>query len=63
MCDPSYQDVPKEKIPEFKNEKFFVKVIAGEAFGVKAVVNTRVPIQYLDFHTQKGAQFTHHVPE
>jgi len=63
MCDPYYQDVPKEKIPEFKTEKFSVKVIAGEAFGVKAVVSTHVPIQYLDFHANKGAEFTHPIPK
>jgi len=61
MCDPYYQDVPKEKIPEYKDPegRFFIRVIAGEAFGVKAVVNTRVPIQYLDVHTTKGSQFVH----
>jgi len=62
MCDPFYQDVPKTKIPQFQKDNFFVKVIAGEAFGVKAAVNTTVKIHYLDFHAQKGAQFTHSIP-
>jgi len=63
MCDPYYQDVSKDKIPEYKSENFTARVIAGEAFGVKSVVNTRVPIQYIDFHAQKGATFSHPIPK
>jgi redox-sensitive bicupin YhaK (pirin superfamily) len=39
-----------------------VRVIAGEAYGTKAIVNTRVPIQYLDVHMQTGGEFRHEIP-
>jgi redox-sensitive bicupin YhaK (pirin superfamily) len=53
MIPPYYQDVSSERIPEFRGDGFVVRVIAGEAFGTRAVVNTRVPIQYLDFHLRQ----------
>lgn len=62
MCDPDYQDVASERIPEHKSEKFLVRVIAGEAFGKKAIVATKVPVQYLDFHANEGATFSHEIP-
>src|SRR5215831_11043000 len=46
MMRPRYQDVPAAKIPVAKNGDGSVraKVIAGEAFGVHAVIDTRTPI-------------------
>lgn len=55
-------DVPKEKIPVYQKDGVLVRVIAGEAFGTKAVVETKVPIQYLDFNVEKGAEFSHSLP-
>ena len=63
MCDPDYQDVSSEKIPEHREDNFFVRIIAGEAFGKKAIVSTKVPIHYLDFHAVDGAKFTHEIPK
>lgn len=60
--DPAYQDVPKEKIPVIITNKLIVRVIAGEAFGQKAIVNTKVPIQLLDIHMESGAEFKHDIP-
>jgi len=40
-----------------------IKVVAGEAYGKKAVVNTTVPILYLDVHAEKGADFTLDIPK
>jgi redox-sensitive bicupin YhaK (pirin superfamily) len=60
--DPAYQDVPKEKIPTVERDNVTVRVIAGEAYGTKAIVNTRVPIQYLDVHMQSGGEFRHEIP-
>lgn len=62
MVDPDYQDLQSDKIPEHTADRFFVRVIAGEAFGKKALVSTKVPIQYLDFHAQSGASFSHEIP-
>jgi redox-sensitive bicupin YhaK (pirin superfamily) len=38
------------------------KVIAGEALGVKAVIETRTPIMYIHFTLQPGASVTQPVP-
>ena len=60
--DPAYQDVPKEKIPTITQDNLTVRVIAGEAYGTKAIVNTRVPIQFLDAHLLAGGEFRHKIP-
>jgi redox-sensitive bicupin YhaK (pirin superfamily) len=39
-----------------------VKVIAGEALGVKAAIETRTPILYQHFSLQPGASVVHPVP-
>jgi redox-sensitive bicupin YhaK (pirin superfamily) len=63
MDAPRYQDVPARAIPEFDAAPGVrAKVIAGECAGVKAVVQTLVPVQYIDFVAQPGASFTHAVP-
>jgi len=62
MCRPNYQDVSKDKIPVVTKDGVTVKVIAGEAYGTKAIVTTKVPIQYLDFFVEKGKDFTHSLP-
>jgi len=48
---PRYQEISSAAIPSAESEdgKARVKVIAGEAFGVSAVVETRPPIEYLHF--------------
>ena len=65
MIPPRYQDTPAEKIPIATTEsgKVWVKVIAGESLGKKAVIETRTPMIYLDIHLQPGTSFTQSVPE
>ena len=65
MVPPRYQDTPPEKIPIVteQNGKVWVKVIAGEALGSKATIETRSPMMYLDIHLQPGTVFTQTVPE
>jgi len=60
--DPFYQDVPKEKIPTITRDKIKVRIIAGEAYGEKAVISTRVPIQLIDVHLDEGGEFKHDIP-
>jgi redox-sensitive bicupin YhaK (pirin superfamily) len=57
---PRYQDVKAAAIPvaESADGKVRVRVIAGEALGKKAVIDTRTPISYLHFSLQPGA---HHL--
>jgi redox-sensitive bicupin YhaK (pirin superfamily) len=58
MAKPRYQDVPSAKIPVAKSADGLarVKVIAGEALGARAVIDTRTPIMYLHFTLQPGGQ-------
>lgn len=65
MVPPRYQDTPSEDIPivTAQGGNVWVKVIAGEALGTKAVIETRSPILYLDVRLQPGTVFTQPVPE
>jgi redox-sensitive bicupin YhaK (pirin superfamily) len=57
MMDPRYQEVPSARIPEATSPDGLakVRVIAGEALGVRAVIDTRTPIAYQDWTLQPGA--------
>ena len=57
MMAPRYQEVPKARIPEgvSADGKARVKVIAGEALGARAVIDTRTPITYQDWTLAPGA--------
>ncbi len=63
MIPPRYQDTPHEKIPIVTENdgKVWVKVIAGESLGTKAVIDT--PMMYLDIRLQPGTTFTQPVPD
>jgi hypothetical protein len=63
MMNPRYQDLSAEKIPVVQHDGIKVKVIAGESFGKKAVIETRTPIMYLHFTVQPGAKVTQTVPQ
>src|SRR5262245_18843688 len=56
MIRPHYQEIPSEKIPhaETPDGKVTVRVLAGESLGVRAVIETRTPIFYLDFMLKPG---------
>ncbi len=60
MARPRYQEVPAAKIPigESGDGKAKVKVIAGEALGASAVIETYTPIVYQDWTLQPGADVT-----
>jgi quercetin 2,3-dioxygenase len=64
MIHPRYQDIPAARIPEAVTEDNLVKVrvIAGEALGVKAVIDTRTPIMFLHYTIQPGGKVTQAVP-
>ena len=49
MMAPRYQEIPAPRIPVARSAdgSVSVKVIAGEALGRRAVIDTRMPIQYL----------------
>ena len=64
MIKPRYQDIPSEKIPEAKsaNGLVSVRVIAGEAMGKSAVIETRTPIMYQHFTLQPGGRVHQPIP-
>ena len=64
MMTPRYQEIPSAQIPTGQNADGSVKVrvIAGEALGVKAAIDTRTPILYQHFTLAAGATLVHPVP-
>jgi redox-sensitive bicupin YhaK (pirin superfamily) len=56
MMKPRYQEIPSAKIPKVTSADGLVSVsvIAGEAMGKKAVIETRTPIVYLHYRIQPG---------
>ncbi|MGA7777474.1 MAG: pirin family protein [Paraburkholderia sp.] len=64
MIAPRYQDMRSAQIPVATSEdgNVRVKVIAGEALGVKAAIETRTPILFQHFTLQPGATIVHPVP-
>jgi quercetin 2,3-dioxygenase len=65
MIAPRYQEIPAAQIPVAQTEDgaVTVRVIAGEALGAKAVIETRTPIIYLHFTLQPGATLVQPVPQ
>ncbi|MGH7309950.1 MAG: pirin family protein [Candidatus Rokuibacteriota bacterium] len=63
LMAPRYQDVPAARIPVVRDrDGVSVRVIAGEALGARAVIDTRTPIMYLHFSLAPGARVTQPVP-
>jgi len=64
MMAPRYQEVPAAKIPQAVSSdgRARVRVIAGEALGVRAVIDTRTPILYQDWSLSPGASVEQPVP-
>ena len=65
MMKPRYQDVPSESIPVVSSPDGLVrvKVIAGEALGARAVIDTRTPITYLHFTIAPGGAVSQPIPD
>jgi redox-sensitive bicupin YhaK (pirin superfamily) len=57
MIAPRYQEIPRAKIPTATTPdlKATVHVVAGEALGTRAVIETRTPISYLHWILSPGA--------
>ncbi|KAF8925686.1 hypothetical protein BGZ58_000593 [Dissophora ornata] len=64
QCDPQYQDLRDHQIPRARpTEGVEVKVIAGEAHGVKSEVYTRTPTMYLDYKMKKNKSVELAIPK
>jgi len=57
---PRYQDIAADRIPMAASEdgRVQVRVIAGACLGVEAVIDTRIPITYLDLRLEPGGALT-----
>jgi redox-sensitive bicupin YhaK (pirin superfamily) len=64
MMKPRYQEIPNSQIPKATSADglVMVNVIAGEAMGEKAVIETRTPIIYLHYRIKPGGAATQQVP-
>jgi redox-sensitive bicupin YhaK (pirin superfamily) len=64
MITPRYQEIPSARIPvaRTKDGLISVRVIAGEALGARAVIETVTPIMYLHFTLQPGGRVAQPVP-
>jgi quercetin 2,3-dioxygenase len=64
MIAPRYQEIPRTRIPEAATADGLarVQVIAGEALGAKAVIETRTPISYLHWRFEPGASLDVPIP-
>ncbi len=64
MMKPRYQEIPNSQIPKAISTDGLVKVsvIAGEAMGEKAVIETRTPIIYLHYRIKPGGVAMQNVP-
>jgi redox-sensitive bicupin YhaK (pirin superfamily) len=64
MMKPRYQEVSRAKIPEGRSDDGLarVRVIAGKALGVEAVIETHTPIVYQDWTLEPGARVAQPLP-
>ncbi|GAA0170354.1 transcription cofactor [Lithospermum erythrorhizon] len=62
MIEPNYQELLSKDIAEVERDGIKVRVIAGEAFGIKSQIYTRTPTMYLDFTLQQGSHLEQPIP-
>ena len=64
MMKPRYQEISNSQIPKATSADglVMVSVIAGEAMGEKAVIETRTPIIYLHYRIKPGGAAIQQVP-
>ena len=64
LTKPRYQEIPRAQIPQVTSEDGLVtvRVIAGEAMGQHAVIETHTSIVYLHYSIEPGGVVTQSVP-
>jgi redox-sensitive bicupin YhaK (pirin superfamily) len=65
MMRPRYQEISSANIPTVTSNDGLVtvRVIAGEALGAHAVIETVTPIMYLHYKLQSGGRLIQQIPE
>tara|TARA_B110000444_G_scaffold261487_1_gene314085 strand:- start:206 stop:1042 length:837 start_codon:yes stop_codon:yes gene_type:complete len=63
MMQPRYQDIPSDELPvvESVDGKIWAKVVAGEAMGAKAIIDTVIPIQYIHYRMKEDSNLIHNI--
>lgn len=61
--EPRYQELQSKDIREVEKDGVHVRIIAGEAFGVRSPIYTQTPTMFLDFTVKPGAQLDQHIPD
>eukprot|EP00301_Raphidiophrys_heterophryoidea_P026984 c9423_g1_i4.p1 GENE.c9423_g1_i4~~c9423_g1_i4.p1 ORF type:complete len:230 (+),score=65.02 c9423_g1_i4:465-1154(+) len=62
MCEPAYQELPAEKVPQVTVEGVTCRVIAGQALGITSPIYTRTPVSYLHFTMQPNSKLQQKIP-
>ncbi|CAM0878042.1 unnamed protein product [Alopecurus aequalis] len=62
MIEPRYQELQSKDISQASKDGVDVRIIAGEAFGVRSPVYTRTPTMYMDFTMHPGSQLHQPIP-
>jgi redox-sensitive bicupin YhaK (pirin superfamily) len=64
MTRPRYQELPAARIPEAATPdgRARARIVAGEALGTRAVIDTHTPVIYQDWSLRDGADVTVTVP-
>lgn len=61
--EPRYQEMLSKDIAEGVEDGVKVRVIAGEALGIKSPIQTRTPTMYLDFSLKPGSNLQQPIPK
>ncbi|XP_022864468.1 pirin-like protein [Olea europaea var. sylvestris] len=62
MIEPRYQEITSKDVSEAAKDGIKVRIIAGEALGIKSPVYTRTPTMYLDFTLNPGSHMQQPIP-
>jgi len=62
LCDPAYQELPKDKVPKVKVGGIEAHVIAGSALGINSPVYTRTPVHYIHFYMDAHSTLNQPIP-
>ncbi|KAJ1292735.1 hypothetical protein BS78_01G012900 [Paspalum vaginatum] len=63
MIEPRYQELQSKDISRAEKDGVEVRIIAGEALGVRSPVYTRTPTMFMDFTMRPGSRLHQPVPE
>ena len=63
MCEPRYQELPKDTLPRVTLNGVTAIVISGEALGIKSPVYTLNETHYAHFMMEKGTVLEHRIPD